>query len=70
MTDNAVGQWSATFRKSSFSGSSGGNCVEVALTDTLFGVRDSKHSVAPVLTVPGEQGQAFHTAIKRDRLTP
>ena len=70
MTDNAVGQWDAPFRKSSFSGSSGGNCVQVALADTLFGVRDSKNPIGPVLAVPGEQGQAFLTAIKRDRLTP
>jgi hypothetical protein len=36
-----------TWRKSSFSGSNGGNCVEVA--NTLVALRDSKNP-GPVLT--------------------
>ncbi|MFI7674658.1 DUF397 domain-containing protein [Actinophytocola sp. NPDC049390] len=37
-----------TWRKSSFSGSNGGDCVEVA--NTLKAVRDSKNPAGPVLT--------------------
>jgi len=69
MTDSAAAVWRGrTFRKSSFSGTNGGNCVEVARAEALFGVRDSKNPVGPVLAVAGQRGQAFLTAIKRDRL--
>jgi hypothetical protein len=37
-----------TWRKSSFSGSNGGSCVEVA--NTLGALRDSKNPTGPVLT--------------------
>lgn len=37
-----------TWRKSSFSGSNGGDCVEVA--NTLSALRDSKNPSGPVLT--------------------
>lgn len=69
MTDNAAVWRDATFRVSSFSGSSGGNCVEIALADDRFGVRDSKHAASPVLAVDVEQGHAFLAAIKRERVT-
>jgi hypothetical protein len=55
------------FRKSSFSGSSGGNCVEVARADATFGVRDSKNPIGPVLAMSAEQGHKFLLAIKRDQ---
>jgi hypothetical protein len=54
------------FRKSSFSGSNGGNCVEVARSRVTFGVRDSKNPIGPVLTVSVEQGHKFLLAIRRD----
>lgn len=38
------------WRKSSFSGGNGGECVEVA--DTLDALRDSKNADGPVLSVP------------------
>jgi hypothetical protein len=67
MTDNAAAVWrAAPFRKSSFSGSTGGNCVEVAHAGDTFGVRDSKNPLGPILAVVGERGQAFLTAVKRD----
>ena len=69
MTDNAAVWRDATFRVSSFSGSSGGNCVEVALAGSRFGVRDSKNAASPVLTVGLEQGRTFLAAIKRERVT-
>lgn len=69
MTDNAAVWRDTTFRVSSFSGSSGGNCVEVALAGSQFGVRDSKNSASPVLTVDLEQGRTFLAAIKAERVT-
>ncbi|MEU5964455.1 DUF397 domain-containing protein [Micromonospora parva] len=50
----------AIWRKSRRSGSSGGNCVEVA--DNLpgvIGVRDSKDPAGPALTFGPEAWQAF-----------
>jgi hypothetical protein len=43
------------WRKSSFSGGTGGgndSCVEVALTDDTAAVRDSKNASGPILTLP------------------
>jgi hypothetical protein len=70
MTDHASADWrEVRFRKSSFSGSAGGNCVEVALSDMAWGVRDSKNSIGPVLAVRAQQGVAFLHAIKSDAFT-
>jgi Domain of unknown function (DUF397) len=58
------------FRKSSRSGSAGGNCVEIGRVDTTtFGVRDSKNPIGPVLAVDIERGHAFLHAIKSDSFT-
>jgi hypothetical protein len=65
MTDNnALGWEDANFRKSSFSGASGGNCVQIARSGELFGMRDSKNPVGPVLALTIERGDAFLTSIK------
>ncbi|MFH0522238.1 DUF397 domain-containing protein [Streptomyces sp. M41] len=40
-------QW----RKSSYSGDQGGNCVEVGETVTTVAVRDSKTPAGPILTI-------------------
>ncbi|MFL6144838.1 MAG: DUF397 domain-containing protein [Labedaea sp.] len=64
MTDSAVRWHDVPFRKSSFSGSSGGNCVEVAVADALFGLRDSKNPTGPVLAVAASHGCLFLTAVK------
>jgi uncharacterized protein DUF397 len=53
------------FRKSSFSGSNGGACVEVAQAPTMFGIRDSKHADGPILALPAGQARAFLAAVKR-----
>ncbi|MFF3722031.1 DUF397 domain-containing protein [Streptomyces erythrochromogenes] len=45
--------------KSSYSAGDGGQCVEVARTDTLFHVRDSKQIMGPVLTVAPTGWTAF-----------
>jgi Domain of unknown function (DUF397) len=52
--------------KAKRSGSSGGNCVEVAtLPDSTRLVRDSKNPGGPRLTVPASGWRAFTEAIKR-----
>ena len=59
----------ATWRKSSYSNSSGGSCVEVAVLTPAAGepdiaVRDSKDPHGPALTFTARQWTAFTTAIK------
>ncbi|MGX1560562.1 DUF397 domain-containing protein [Streptomyces sp. NPDC055506] len=56
---------SATWRKSSYSGSTGGDCVEVAdLGLHGVGVRDSKNPEVGVLTVSPEAYSVFVAASK------
>ncbi|MEV7601142.1 DUF397 domain-containing protein [Kitasatospora sp. NPDC089797] len=55
----------ASWRKSSYSGGGGGNCVEVA--DNFAGVapvRDSKDPSGPALLFPTAAWQAFVTAVR------
>jgi hypothetical protein len=40
------------WRKSSFTGGDGTNCVEVALPPEAAALRDSKHRTGPILQVP------------------
>jgi Domain of unknown function (DUF397) len=55
----------ATWRKSSYSGGNGGNCVEVALLpDDSYAVRDSKDPGGPVLAFGPDDWRAFTAAIK------
>jgi hypothetical protein len=56
----------AQWRKSSYSGTNGGQCVEVAsnLPGTVA-VRDSKDTVGPVLAVSDQAWSAFVRGIKR-----
>ncbi|MFD5097732.1 DUF397 domain-containing protein [Streptomyces albidochromogenes] len=59
----------AAWRKSSYSNSDGGSCVEVA--DGLPGVmpvRDSKIPGGPALTFRTAAWSSFVTAVKDDRL--
>lgn len=39
-------------------------CVEVAITEDLVRVRDSKLTRSPILAVGNEQGRAFLDAVK------
>jgi hypothetical protein len=48
----------ARWRKSSHSGDSGA-CVEIALTNRVAGVRDSKHLAGPVLIFPAGPWMTF-----------
>lgn len=60
-TDLAGAQW----RKSSYSGGSGGNCVEVATNlPGLVAVRDSKHPGAPALILTPTQWHALTTTLR------
>ena len=50
----------ATWRKSSYSGGNGGNCVEVAaLPSGAMAVRDSKDPGGPVLRFTAAEWSAF-----------
>ena len=55
----------AIWRKSSYSGSNGGDCVEIAvLSDNSRAVRDSKDPGGPVLAFGPDDWRAFTVAIK------
>jgi hypothetical protein len=57
--DNAI------WRKSSYSGSNGGNCIEVANNvPGVVAVRDSKDPDGPVLAFAPDEWRAFTAAIK------
>jgi Domain of unknown function (DUF397) len=54
-----------TWRKSSYSGSNGGNCVEVAaLPSNSLAVRDSKNPDGPVLTFTAAEWRTFTSAVR------
>jgi hypothetical protein len=57
----------ARWRKSSRSASSG-QCVELAHTEAVFGVRDSKYAEGPVLALAARHGLAFIDAVRSGRL--
>lgn len=55
----------AEWRKSSYSGNQGGNCVEVAeLSDGGMAVRDSKDPSGPTLAFTLAEWQAFIGGVK------
>jgi hypothetical protein len=47
-----------TWRKSSYSDDQG-ECVEIAMSDSVVGVRDSKNAAGPLLTFTDSTWQAF-----------
>lgn len=51
------------WRKSSYSGDNGGECVEVAMAGAVL-VRDTTDRTGPVLTFTAEAWQAFTATIK------
>ncbi len=57
---------SGTWRKSSYSGSGGGNCAEVASTSGAVLIRDSKDSDGPRLVVRASAWQEFTDRVKTD----
>ena len=55
----------AEWRKSSFSGGSGGNCVEVATNLAgVIAVRDSKDPDGPVLMLTAARWRSFAAEVK------
>jgi hypothetical protein len=53
------------WRKSSYSGSNGGNCIEVATTTaSTVAVRDSKDPHGPVLAFGPQDWQRFAARVK------
>ena len=55
----------ADWRKSSYSGTNGGNCVEVARNlPGLVAVRDSKDAAGPALVFTSADWEAFTAGLK------
>lgn len=54
-----MGEW----RKSTYSGANGGDCVEVASTGIIM-IRDTADRVGAVLTVTVEAWQGFTASLK------
>ncbi|MEU1185947.1 DUF397 domain-containing protein [Streptomyces sp. NPDC005820] len=48
-----------TWRKSSYSGDQGGDCVEIAETPSTVAVRDSKNPAGPILALRPAAFSAF-----------
>ena len=58
----------ARWRKSSFSGGGGSNCVEVADAGLTIAVRDSKDALSPVLVFGQHAWRQFAAEVKAERL--
>ena len=52
------------WRKSSYSGSNGGTCVEVATAAPAVAVRDSKHPDGALLAFTADTWKAFTAEVK------
>ncbi|MFZ0172985.1 MAG: DUF397 domain-containing protein [Acidimicrobiales bacterium] len=57
----------ARWRKSSFSGGGGSNCVEVADAGQVIAVRDSKDAPGPVLVFGQHAWRQFAANLKTER---
>ncbi len=53
-----------SWRKSSYSGGSGGNCIEVGSGQDVIVVRDTKDRQGPVLRVSAEAWRRFADRLK------
>ncbi|HEX6519484.1 MAG TPA: DUF397 domain-containing protein [Streptosporangiaceae bacterium] len=62
--DHAIDLSGARWHKSSFSGSGGTSCVEVAQAGPMIAVRDSKNPGEAVLTFNQSEWKAFTRAVK------
>jgi hypothetical protein len=60
------GNRAVTWRKSSYSGNSGGQCVEVGNAAHLIAVRDSKDTDGARLAFGREAWEAFAASLKAD----
>ncbi|MFB4193481.1 DUF397 domain-containing protein [Streptomyces carpaticus] len=52
--------------KSTYSGSEGDSCVEVAIADQAIHVRDSKDTTRPPFTVSGESWMPFLRSLRAE----
>jgi uncharacterized protein DUF397 len=59
----------ATWRKSTYSNGTGGECVEVAHLPSGQAVRDSKHPQGPVLVFTSDAWRAFVQGIESREVT-
>lgn len=59
----------ATWRKSTYSNGTGGNCVEVADLPNGRAVRDSTRPRGPILVFTGDQWRAFLRNIEAGEFT-
>jgi len=57
---------SATWRKSSYSGPNGGNCIEITAAAGVVAVRDSKDPQGSVLAFGPEAWKKFAGQVKAD----
>ena len=57
----------ARWRKSSFSGGGGSNCVEVADAGQAIAVRDSKATLGPILVFGQHAWRQFAAKVKAER---
>ncbi|MCQ8191903.1 DUF397 domain-containing protein [Streptomyces rugosispiralis] len=64
---STVGMAAAIWRRSSYSGPEGNECVEVADLRTHIAVRDSKNTTGPVLTFPADAFASFVGEVKAGR---
>jgi hypothetical protein len=56
---------STTWRKSSYSGTNGGGCVEAGVAERgLVLVRDTTNRAGTVLTIPAKAWQSFTSSVK------
>lgn len=55
------------WRKSTFSGNGGADCVEVATTADAVAVRDSKNPEGPRMAVPATGWREFVSRVQRDQ---
>ncbi len=60
------GNSAITWRTSSYSGNSGGNCVEVGDAARVIAVRDSKDPHGPVLAFNPQTWRRFAAQVKAD----
>jgi hypothetical protein len=58
------GKRAITWRKSSYSGNNGGQCVEVCTAARVIAVRDSKNPNGPVLAFGPQGWQRFADRVK------
>ena len=60
------GNRAVTWRKSSYSGNNGGDCVEVGTATPMIAVRDSKDPHGPVLAFSPQTWRRFAGQAKAD----